>query len=189
MSLLEELLPDFDVGERHARQVAVPAAEAFDAFRQLTLAQLPVSWLLFGIRSLPDRLVGRPGLPSDRRTPLLQQFLDIGFSVLAENDRSIVVGTIAPARGLHVEGLGRRVDGEMFLDFDVPGYVKVAMEWSFDGPDVEADAVGCTITTETPVLATDDAARSRFSWYWRVIGPFSALIRREWLAALARATG
>ena len=48
-------------------------------------------------------------------------------------------------------------------------------------------AGGTRLATETRVHATDSAARRRFRLYWFVVGPFSALIRRRWLAAARRA--
>jgi hypothetical protein len=46
---------------------------------------------------------------------------------------------------------------------------------------------GARLTTETRVEAVDDAARRAFLRYWRVVGPFSAAIRRRWLKQIARA--
>lgn len=43
------------------------------------------------------------------------------------------------------------------------------------------------LATETRVHALSVAARRRFRLYWLVVGPFSALIRRRWLAAARRA--
>jgi hypothetical protein len=45
---------------------------------------------------------------------------------------------------------------------------------------------GCVLSTETRVAAADAAARHAFRRYWLAIGPFSKLIRRRWLAAVAR---
>jgi hypothetical protein len=42
------------------------------------------------------------------------------------------------------------------------------------------------LATETRVLALDAGARIRFRTYWLMVGPFSALIRRRWLAAAKR---
>jgi hypothetical protein len=53
---------------------------------------------------------------------------------------------------------------------------------------VPAGAAGGTrLVTETRVHAANAAARRRFSLYWLVVGPFSALIRRRWLTAARRA--
>jgi hypothetical protein len=46
---------------------------------------------------------------------------------------------------------------------------------------------GSILSTETRVRATDARARAAFRAYWLVVGPFSALIRRRWLRAVARA--
>jgi hypothetical protein len=48
-------------------------------------------------------------------------------------------------------------------------------------------AEGTRLATETRVHADNAAARRRFQLYWLLVGPFSALIRRRWLAAARRA--
>jgi hypothetical protein len=50
-----------------------------------------------------------------------------------------------------------------------------------------ADGDGSLLSTETRVHATTRHARRMFALYWLVVGPFSALIRRRWLRAAARA--
>ena len=50
----------------------------------------------------------------------------------------------------------------------------------------DAGPAACTLTTETRVYATDTSTRRHFAFYWRVIYPGSALIRRMWLRAIAR---
>jgi hypothetical protein len=49
------------------------------------------------------------------------------------------------------------------------------------------EGTGCLLTTETRVHATTARARRLFRLYWLVVGPFSALVRRRWLRAIARA--
>ena len=44
-------------------------------------------------------------------------------------------------------------------------------------------ATGARLVTETRVHSADAAARRRFYFYWLVVGPFSAFIRRRWLSA------
>lgn len=50
-----------------------------------------------------------------------------------------------------------------------------------------ADGSGSVLSTETRVHAATARARRAFRLYWLVVGPFSALIRRRWLRAAARA--
>jgi hypothetical protein len=45
---------------------------------------------------------------------------------------------------------------------------------------------GSTVVTETRIVCTDDEARRKFGWYWRLVGPFSALIRRIVLGQIKR---
>jgi hypothetical protein len=59
--------------------------------------------------------------------------------------------------------------------------VRVAMGFTF-----APDGAGSRVATETRIAATDDAARRRFGRYWRVVGPFSGITRREMLAAIRR---
>lgn len=49
------------------------------------------------------------------------------------------------------------------------------------------DGAGAILSTETRVHAPTARARRTFRLYWLVVGPFSALIRRRWLRAAARA--
>jgi hypothetical protein len=56
--------------------------------------------------------------------------------------------------------------------------------------DITATAAGegmSILATETRVAAMDAEARRAFRRYWLAVGPFSALIRRRWLAAAERA--
>jgi hypothetical protein len=45
---------------------------------------------------------------------------------------------------------------------------------------------GSVLSTETRVRADSRRLRILFRAYWLVVGPFSALIRRRWLRAIAR---
>ena len=56
------------------------------------------------------------------------------------------------------------------------GTVRIAMNFRREGGK---------LSTETRVAAVDRQARRVFMRYWRVIGPFSALIRRRWLKQIA----
>ena len=70
---------------------------------------------------------------------------------------------------------GRR--GVDFLTFAEPGYAKMALSYRLENG---------LLTTETRVRLTDADAHRSFRRYWLVIRPFSGLIRRAWLRAIAR---
>jgi hypothetical protein len=183
-SRLDALLPRYDFSERHSRVIGREPRAVYAAFRALTLQEMPASRVLFAVRSLPARLAGRRGLPSRSGVPLLDQFLDLGFVLLVDvPGQELAAGVISQMwrRG------GRMVipsDGEEFVAFAEPGFVKAALTFRFVD---QAD--GSTLAqTETRVAATDPTARRGFRRYWWLIRGFSGLIRRDWLRALARRT-
>jgi hypothetical protein len=63
---------------------------------------------------------------------------------------------------------------------------KAGVQIAFDLA-ARAEGGGSILSTETRVHALSTRARRRFRLYWLVVGPFSALIRRRWLRAAARA--
>lgn len=181
-SRLDVLLPQYDFAERHSLVIGRTSGAVYDAFKALTLREMPISRLLFAVRSLPARLAGQRGLPSQLNAPLLDQFLDLGFVLLADvPGEELVAG--------EVSGMWRRgrpmvtpIAREEFVAFAEPGFVKAALTFRFvDRGD------GTTLAqTETRVAATDAAAKRGFRSYWLLIRGFSGLIRREWLRAVAR---
>jgi hypothetical protein len=90
------------------------------------------------------------------------------FDVLARDADEVVLGASGtpwrPTRGLEPFAAARA------------GTVQVAVSFRVDG---------AVVSTETRILAADPAARRAFRRYWRVVGPFSALVRRRWLRLMA----
>jgi len=157
VAALDRFLPEWDVHEVHSIELPVSAERAV----QLALAAPAVP---DGIVRVLYRLRGLSG-----RGSIEEAFTRMGFDVLAREQTEVVVGAAGtPWR----PGGGIRPFAEAG-----PGTVRMAA-------DFRAEPVangGSRLTTETRVSAVDDAARRRFQRYWRVIGPFSALIRRRWL--------
>jgi hypothetical protein len=154
---LDTLLPDFDVHEVHEVAVAADAARAVAALLALPVDADPIVRALFRVRGL------RGGLPISAALERL------GFAELARGPGEVVLG-----------GSGRpwrptaRIGS---FDDARPGDVRVAIDFRSDGT---------RLATETRIAATDAASQRAFRRYWRVVGPFSALIRRRWLAAVRR---
>lgn len=165
MTLLDDVLPSWDVRETHGIRITAPADQILAAVREATPADAPLLRALFALR----------GLPAGASESIWAQMQGrAGFVQLAEEPgREIVAGAIGRPWNLF-ERLRRDVD---FATFDEPGYAKMALGF------YAADGV---LTTETRVLLTDDEARRSFARYWRVVGPLSVLTRRSWLAAAQR---
>lgn len=170
MILLDQAMTACDRREVHRRKTAAAPPALWAAIHDLRADELTAMRVLMGIRTL-GRKTGEGDLT------VLEGFRRMGFRKVAEEpDRELVVVGIGrfwtPSGGL------RKVqDDEQFLNFQEPGYAKVAFNFRIE------DGV---ISTETRIAATDAHARRRFRLYWLAIRPGSGLIRREWLRALDR---
>jgi hypothetical protein len=178
-SHITELLPRYDAVERHEIRVDAPPDVAYAAVRGLDLARSPVIAALLAVRGVPHLLSGRAHL--SRRIGI-DAVLDTGFVLLAEEPpRVLVLGIVGRfwrlTSGIH------RITSDEFAGFDEPGFAKGV--WSFTVDDDGHD--GSVVRTETRVACTDAVARRRFLRYWRVVGPFSGLIRVLLLRSIKRA--
>jgi len=164
VALLDDVLPEWDFRERHARAVDAPSDRLLAAAREVTLAEMWLVRALFRLRGL-----GRvPG------GTLLDAMADEGFHVVAERPgRELVLAAVGkpwtPRGGL------RAFDD--LAAFAEPGYALMAMS-------IEAE--DGRLTTETRVRLTDGRARRLFRAYWLAVRPASGLVRRRWLRAAAR---
>ena len=165
MDTLDRWLPHYDVHEWHSRALSVEPAPALAA-----LLATPV-----GCDALTRALRALRGLGGGA-IPIGRFFETLGFSVLEQTETLLVVG--ASGRPWRPRGaLGP-------FDQARPGTVRVATDFR-----AEPAAGGSLLSTETRVAAADEAARRAFWRYWLLVGPFSALIRRRWLAAAGRRAG
>ena len=165
MSLLDDVLPEWHFRERHRRHVRAEPERVFAAVRVVTLAETPVAAVLVrlrGMRPAPDQ-------------PIFDEMQRVGFEVEAE-EHGRELAFAAVGQPWKVRG-GERRRGVDFRTFSEPGFAKMAFNFRLDGP---------MLSTETRVLLTDERSRRAFRRYWLVIRPFSGLIRRAWLRAIAR---
>jgi hypothetical protein len=139
---------------------------------------LPVM-ALFAIRGLPHLLTGR-ARPS--RSLTLETFVEAGFVILEEEpEHELVLGAVG--RFWRPDSAIERIEPGEFEDFDRPGFAKAAMNLTVTGYRPGASV----LATETRVLCMDEAARTRFLLYWRLVGPFSGVIRHVMLRQAKRA--
>jgi hypothetical protein len=163
MSRLDEFLPEYDARERHERRVPGTPELAVAAALGIPIAPDGLVRTLFRLRGL------------HRGGSVLGALRGIGLKPLIEEPDCIVLG----AAGRPWSPRSRLVA----FDKAGPGQIRVVL-------DISATAAGDRVSilaTETRVAAMDPSARRAFQRYWFVVGPFSALIRRRWLAAAERA--
>lgn len=176
--LIDRFLPEYDEVEHHEAAVNASADRTYQAVKEIDLARSPVVLALLAARGLPHLFTGAV---KPKRRLTLDDVLESGFVVLAEEPGSeLVLGIVGkfwrPSSGVH------RIEASDFTGFDEPGYSKAV--WNFVVSDRAGG--GSTVTTETRVASTDAEARRNFGWYWRLIRPFSALIRRIVLGQIKR---
>jgi hypothetical protein len=162
MRSLETVLPEFDWQEVHTVELSCTAERALSTLLALPVAPDPIVRLLFRLRGL--------GLGP----AIGESFERMGLETLARSETEVVAGAAGtPWR--------RRGDLRRFDDAG-PGMVRMAIDFC-----AEPLPSGCRLSTETRIAAVDQTARRAFRRYWLVVGPFSALVRRRWLAAAATA--
>src|SRR5580765_382047 len=180
---LDQFAPVYQFSEFHSVRIAASKEQVYRALKLVTADEIAffrtLTWL---------RRFGRPGpgsiLNAPPHVPLLDVASKTSFLVLAdEPDSETVLGTLVAApRGWRPSGKPIP-DGfkALFMTTNPPGFAPAAMNFRIE----DAGPAACTLTTETRVYATDTSTRRHFAFYWRVIYPGSALIRRMWLRAIA----
>ncbi|MEU4213045.1 hypothetical protein AB0F13_24140 [Streptomyces sp. NPDC026206] len=163
---IDHVLPDWHFRETH--RVSVPGCpsrqDVMRAVRETTWGEAPVSRALMSLTKTdvsPERRIVTDSLSGAGETVEAGdgEFLFIVLDCL--EDRPRPQGSVA----------------EAFAQCDQPGFLKMAMNVSYD------DGL---LSTETRVWATDDRTRRRFRTYWFVIRAASGLTRRSMLRAIRR---
>ena len=176
--LIDDFMPRYDFVERHEIVVRASPSRAYAAARSVDLASSTRAKILFGIRGLPHLILRRNRLVPELTIDSLQQ---IGFVTLAERpDAELVLGVVGKFWRLDSGILS--VPASEFVAFERPGFMKSVINIYVHESTAGLSLVG----TETRVVATDEAARQKFGRYWRLIGPFSALIRHWMLGAIKK---
>jgi hypothetical protein len=170
-SLLDRILPVWEVRERHETAIAVPAEVTWAAARALDLMRSPLVRAVIRGREL---LLGAGPAVRTPAPDFLTEVLALGWRVLAEEPgRVLVLGAVT--RPWEANVVFRGLPPEEFAAFAEPGYAKIA--WTLEAEPRGADR--SVFRTETRVVTTDPASRRRFRRYWRLVSPGIRLIRYE----------
>jgi hypothetical protein len=171
-------LATYDVRTSHAVEIDAAPFVTYRAVRDVDLGRSLPILALAAVRGIPHFVTGvaRPS-----RSITLETILQVGFTILEEKPPTdLVMGAVG--RFWRPDSGFVRVTPEEFRSFTEPGYAKATMSFT-----VEEHGRGSLLGTETRVACTDASALRKFSLYWRVIGPFSGLIRRLMLDQVKRA--
>jgi hypothetical protein len=171
--LLDQLMPEYAVRERHSIRVPASAEITFAAAREISFHDSRLIRMIFALREMPGRLSGGPPAPTERR-PVIDEVVALGWRQLAEVPRrQVVMGAMTQPWKQTVQFRGLSADE--FVAFCEPGYAKIA--WT-----IEAEPAGSStsvFSTETRVMTTDPVSRERFRRYWAFLSPGILIIRYE----------
>ena len=167
MTPIDAFLPHYDVHEVHTTTINGRPEAVYQAIRSLDFSSSPVIRFLFRLRGMPSASIR------------LEKLLQNGFILLADHPgQSLVLGLVG--RFWLPTGQLIAVAPEDFSSVEPAGCAKAA--WDFVIQETRPDRV--CLSTETRIRGVDAHSRKRFALYWRVIGPFSAWIRREMLRGI-----
>ena len=167
VNVLNDLLPSPDVETSHQITVRAPVEAVYDAARSVDLSSSTLVRWLFRLRGLPASALSLNGLEQLRFKPLAEERPD-----------HFVLGLVG--QFWHPAGRLLDFDPSEFATLRKPGFAKAI--WAFHVSAVANG--GSELHTVTRVACEDEQARRRFWWYWRVVGPFSRLVRRSALNAI-----
>lgn len=176
-------MPRFRWNPRYERRVRSSPERALRSAKEVTFRDVPIARVLVAVRDLPAAVPARRSAARPGAT-LLDLLTGRGYTVVVdEATRLLVVGIGQPWKvtgGPHLE-VDPGAGAGAVRDVEAPGMVVVLSAfWALPAEG------GCRLVAETRVLPTDAAAERAFTPYWRLVAPFSGLIRRELLAAAAR---
>lgn len=165
--------------------LAAPPERVWDLVRHGDLALSPLVRALFAVRTLPERLAGKPALASLLIDDIRSTPERPGFSLLLDDPpHGFAVGAIGKVWHADIPFVYARNAAD-FAAFSEEDFVKVA--WCIRVLRLgEQDS---RVELEVRVDATDERAWHKFERYFRLIGPGSHFIRRTLFASLARELG
>ena len=177
--LLDRWLPKFDVSKRYAIEIAESPERVWEELLRYDFGDSIVTALLMGLRGYGFR---RKRTGASQGSSLKERLERFAFTLLEEKPgRELVFGLVG--KFWRPDGGLRRLSREDFAAFAEPGFAKAA--WNLR---VESRGdFAATLSTETRVLCLGATARRKFLLYWRVVEPFSGLIRRSLLRGVRRA--
>ncbi len=182
---LDRRLPTWQEAERHAITLLAPPERVWEVLHTVDLGGGPVVKGLLALRALPAALFTRGGMARLRRNATagirLTSFTETGFTLLESSPpHEVLLGL--QGRFWRPTGKLDRLTADGFRDPIPPGVARAL--WNFTLTPLPEG--GTELATETRIAWSDPAAGRSFRRYWRLIRPFSGLIRMRMLKSVER---
>lgn len=174
--LIDEFLPVYGRSMHHRIEIDAPIEKVYTVVRRMDLTGAFLFRVLVGLRSVPARLQGRPGLGFT-----LDDLERLGLIRLGEAPpHELLLGFVA--KPWTSSGDFQKLEAREFREFAMPGFAKVA--WNFTL--ARSDEGHTHLATESRVQCLDEASTRKFQRYFFFMGPISSLTRKSALRAFKR---
>lgn len=163
-SLLDEVLPRYDISSVYSIRIQASSDQVYSVLQQ-GISSGGLTRILMTLRSMPRLIQGKKAFVNE----------DPFYRLKEARNREMVYGIIGQfwkpvVCPILIHSL------EEFMDFHQDGYCKAALNLRIQ----EKHERETVLSTETRVLGYGDAG-VRMKKYWKLIRPFSGLIRKELL--------
>ena len=175
-ALIERVLPEYHIGERHSIYIGAPPERVFDSLQSAGRYERPVV-RLFGLLAV---IAGNENAPVSSREKSIYEELRSGPDLVLEvPNREVVVADVGTAdeRSTSAPVTARKFIAYRLGRNEMKGAVNLR---------VDPAEGGTRLTTSTLMLYGDTASCRNFGRYWGVIYPGSSLLRIELLESIER---
>ena len=176
-ALVDEIVPEYQIGEKHSVSIEAPPARVFDSLTRARFDEQSVI-KLFDLLPVVAGKQDASSLSEDEK-PLYETLRETSGLVLEKPNKEFVTGNIATVDE-HVPSTPNTVRG--FVAYRLR-HNEIKLPVSFR---VDPEAGGSRLTTETRIVFADRNLCHDYSWYWGIIYPGSSLLRIDFLEAVKR---
>ncbi len=182
---IDSLLPDFAFNEFHEVRINASIEKIKQVLQVTGVKDIPAAHLLMKIRGIADEDVNLSDRASNNivssdtvSTP------DFNFFIVAPDEwiTVMILKSVIITNNANKPAPPEISTLEQFIAFNKPGYVKVAVNFHF----ISTGNNETILTTETRNNGITLKDNRVFGYYWRIIYPGSAIIRRIWLDTIRK---
>ena len=182
---IDSLLPDFSFNEFHEVRVNASLEKIKQVLQVTGVKDIPAAHLLMKIRGIADDDVDLSDRASNNlvgsntvSTP------DFNFFIVAPDEwiTLMILKSVIITNNANQPAPPEIATLDQFTAFNEPGYVKVAVNFRF----ISTNNQETILTTETRNHGITHKDNRVFGYYWRIIYPGSAIIRRLWLDTIKK---
>jgi hypothetical protein len=169
-NLQDKYLGNYHFSETHSIKIKTSPEQIFAKICEMNFTGSFVTRLLFALRGFPKKT-----------TTGIERLQDVGFVILeVVPNHEVILGLIGQFWKL--SGNIQKVTRSGFLVFENPDFAKATWNFKIIRESEEMQV----LLTETRILCPSEPARKRFTLYWRIIKPFSGIIRKQMLKQLKK---